>query len=331
MEVTDMLDEREYLNKRQDYTGWNDRAEAADELVEDAAAAYARQESRAALAAWNASPLIELEEAKEPRTLRHMKAEALRRMESGARTERDFRRLVAEYDRIEANKQRGIELTELPRGELPWEQEVSSLPVVFPAWMNMPLEKQLQKGNFIDAIFDCPYELRELVTNSFYARQFDALTVDQKFVAYFYFLRQWKTARIAALKDSSPRAIRKIKSALEANLQEPVYQYLLKRAERPSLSKIERLFLTEYAEARKKPGFKGGISRTLKRDKKRPPINRFKIVRRQKTPIHVHVDSRGVWQLPEEENSESLVCVTIRGGQKYDPAFQEQHHQLGAI
>ncbi|MBR0356419.1 MAG: hypothetical protein IJH54_02960, partial [Clostridia bacterium] len=61
-----MLDEREYLNKRQDYTGWNDRAEAADELVEDAAAAYARQESRAALAAWNASPLIEPEEAKEP-------------------------------------------------------------------------------------------------------------------------------------------------------------------------------------------------------------------------------------------------------------------------
>ena len=42
MEVIDMLDEREYLNKRMDYTGWNDQAEAADELVEDTAAEYAR-------------------------------------------------------------------------------------------------------------------------------------------------------------------------------------------------------------------------------------------------------------------------------------------------
>ena len=81
-------------------------------------------------------------------------------MESGARTVRDFQKLVAEYDRIDANKQRGIEMTELPRGELPWEQEVSSLPVIFPAWMNMPLEKQLQKGNFIDAIPTCSFPLR---------------------------------------------------------------------------------------------------------------------------------------------------------------------------
>ena len=50
MEVIDMLDEREYLNKRKDYTGWNDQAEAADELVEDTAAEYARQESLEELA-----------------------------------------------------------------------------------------------------------------------------------------------------------------------------------------------------------------------------------------------------------------------------------------
>lgn len=232
-------------------------------------------------------------------------------MESGARTVRDFQKLVAEYDRIDANKQRGIEMTELPRGELPWEQEVSSLPVIFPAWMNMPLEKQLQKGNFIDAIFDCPYELRELITNGFYSKQFDSLTLDQKFVAYFYFLRQWKTVRIAALKDSSPRAIRKIKSTVEVNLQKPVYRYLMRRAERSVLTNTERAFLAEYGKAMEQPGFKGGISRTLKRDKKRPPINRFKIVRRKKKPIHTNVDSHGVWQLPSEADSEKMIQVSI--------------------
>ena len=243
--------------------------------------------------------------------MRQMKAEELRRMESGARTVRDFQKLVAEYDRIDANKQRGIEMTELPRGELPWEQEVSSLSVIFPAWMNMPLEKQLQKGNFIDAIFDCPYELRELIINGFYSKQFDSLTLDQKFVAYFYFLRQWKTVRIVALKDSSPRAIRKIKSAVEVNLQKPVYRYLLRRAEKAALTNTERAFLTEYEKAMEQPGFKGGISRTLKRDKKRPPINRFKIVRRKKKPIHTNVDSHGVWQLPSEADSEKMIQVSI--------------------
>ena len=307
----DMLDEREYLNKRKDYTGWNDQAEAADELVEDTAAEYARQESLEELAAWNAAAPEESKEEKEPKTMRQMKAEELRRMESGARTVRDFQKLVAEYDRIDANKQRGIEMTELPRGELPWEQEVSSLPVIFPAWMNMPLERQLQKGNFIDAIFDCPYELRELIINGFYSKQFDSLTLDQKFVAYFYFLRQWKTVRIAALKDSSPRAIRKIKSAVEVNLQKPVYRYMLRRAEKAALTNTERAFLTEYEKAMEQPGFKGGISRTLKRDKKKPAINGIKMQRKKPKPHREDVDNRGVWQLTPEADSESLVCVTI--------------------
>ena len=71
MEVIDMLDEREYLNKRKDYTGWNDRAEAADELVKDTAAEYARQESLEELAAWNAAAPEESKEEKEPKTMRH--------------------------------------------------------------------------------------------------------------------------------------------------------------------------------------------------------------------------------------------------------------------
>ena len=165
----------------------------------------------------------------------------------------------------------------------------------------------MRKGSFLDVIFDCPYELRELVTNGFYSKQFDSLTPDQKFVAYFYFLRQWRTRRIATLKGSSPRAIRKIKSAVEANLQKPVYHYLLRRAERAALTNTERAFLAEYGRA----GFKGGISRTLKRDKKKPAINGIKMQRKKPTLHREDVYNRGVWQLTPEADSESLVCVTI--------------------
>ena len=307
----EMLDEMNYLNRRQDYSDWNDQAKTADELVEDTAAQFALQESLEEMTAWNGSPREETEEKNEPQTLRLVKKEMLRRMESGARTEKDFRMLVAEYDRIEANKQRSIRGNELPRGNLPWEYEISALPTIFPEWMNQPLEKQLRKGSFLDVIFDCPYELRELVTNGFYSKRFDDLTPDQKFVAYFYFLRQWKTKRIAALKGSSPRAIRKTKSALEANLQEPVYRYLLKRAERISLTNTERAFLAEYAEAMEQPGFSGGISRTLKRDKKKPSINGIKMQRKKPKQHRKDMDSRGVWQLQGEADSEGLVRVTI--------------------
>ncbi len=306
-----MLDERNYLNKRPDYTAWNERAEESEERVISFAARDARERAREEMATWNGSPMEEAQEDAEPRTLRLVRKEKLRRLESGARTEKDFRMLVAEYDRIEANQQRNIRGNELPRGDLPWEYEIASLPTIFPEWMNQPLEKQMRKGSFLDVIFDCPYELRELVTNGFYSKQFDSLTLDQKFVAYFYFLRQWKTARIAVLKDSSPRAIRKVKSAVEANLQKPAYRYLMRRAERSVLTNTERAFLTEYEKAMEQPGFKGGISRTLKRDKKRPPINRFKIVRRQKKPVHSDVDSHGVWQLPSEADSEKMIQVSI--------------------
>ena len=308
----ELLDEMNYLNRRPDYTAWNEGAEESEEQVVSFAANDALDQAREEMAAWNYSPREETEEENEPQTLRQVKKEMLRRLESGARTEKDFRMLVAEYDRIEANKQRSIRGNELPRGNLPWEYEISALPTIFPEWMNQPLEKQMRKGNFLDVIFDCPYELRELVTNGFYANQFDALTADQKFVAYFYFLRQWRTKRIAALKGSSPRAIRKIKTALEANLQEPAYRYLLKRSERTSLTNTERAFLAEYAEAMAQPGFSGRISRTLKRDKKKPSLNGIKMQRKKLKPRRVDVDSRGVWQLPPEADSESLVCVCVR-------------------
>lgn len=307
----EILDEMNYLNRRPDYTAWNEGAEESEEQVVSFAARDALDRAREQMATWNGTLWEEAEEENEPQTLRLVKKEMLRRLESGARTEKDFRMLVAEYDRIEANKQRSIRGNELPRGNLPWEYEISALPTIFPEWMNQPLEKQLRKGSFLDVIFDCPYELRELVTNGFYSKQFDALMPDQKFVAYFYFLRQWKTRRIAALKGSSPRAIRKIKTAIEVNLQEPAYSYLLKRSERASLTNTERAFLAEYAKAMEQPGFSGGISRTLKRDKKKPSLNGIKMQRKKSKPHRVDVDSRGVWQLPEEADSENLVCVTI--------------------
>ena len=307
----EMLDERNYLNKRPDYTAWNERAEESEERVISFAARDERERAREEMATWNGSPMEEAQEDAEPRTLRLVRKEKLRRLESGARTEKDFQMLVAEYDRIEANQQRSIRGNELPRGDLPWEYEIASLPTIFPEWMNQPLEKQMRKGSFLDVIFDCPYELRELVTNGFYSKQFDSLTPDQKFVAYFYFLRQWRTRRIATLKGSSPRAIRKIKSAVEANLQKPVYHYLLRRAERAALTNTERAFLAEYGRAMKQPGFKGGISRTLKRDKKKPAINGIKMQRKKPTLHREDVYNRGVWQLTPEADSESLVCVTI--------------------
>jgi hypothetical protein len=46
--------------------------------------------------------------------------------------------------------------------------------------------KQLQRGNFLDVIFDCPYDLHELVSNRIISELLKALKEGQKEVLYYW-------------------------------------------------------------------------------------------------------------------------------------------------
>ena len=318
MEVIDMPGEEEHLRFSPDYTDWNEEAGSSDELVLDYDTLKKRSDQLEEMAEWNAAELdFPAEKTEEEQKQEDLKQavldEGLRRIEYGDPTVEAIEKQMKEYDKKVENRERTIQANELPRGDLPWEYEMSVLPKLFPAWMNLPLERSLQQGDFIDALYDCPYELKELIAKAFYSRQYDALTADQKMVAYFYFLREWKTKPIAEMKGVSLRAIRKIKTALERKLQKKVFAYLQKRTGRTDLTNTERFFLEEYADAMLQTNFGGGISRTLKRHLPKTQTNVIKVKKHPPPPPpRPDVDEKNVWKYGSDYDSENLICVKMK-------------------
>ena len=71
-----MLNEAYYLNKRLDYTAWNEGAEESEEQVVSFVARDALDQAREEMAAWNHRPREETEEENEPQTLRQEEGDA---------------------------------------------------------------------------------------------------------------------------------------------------------------------------------------------------------------------------------------------------------------
>ena len=67
----------------------------------------------------------------------------------------------------------------------------------FPDTLNDVLSKQERKGDFIDSIFYCPYEIHELVTDGDMSNILRELNEDQKLLLFLWALRQYSSARIA--------------------------------------------------------------------------------------------------------------------------------------
>lgn len=109
------------------------------------------------------------EEPERKKLKRELRAEALARLEDSARTQRDFENVIAWWDRLEANRERKERYHELSRSgdDVPPDYGASANELFFPDTLNDILEKQLRKGDFIDAIFYCPYDIHELMTEEY--------------------------------------------------------------------------------------------------------------------------------------------------------------------
>ena len=51
--------------------------------------------------------------------------------------------------------------------------------------MNNPAYRQLMAGNFLDILFDCPYEMHNLTADPFISRMVEKLSEEHKEVLYF--------------------------------------------------------------------------------------------------------------------------------------------------
>lgn len=277
------LSDDELLDTEGGFTGWDDGTGtgAAEETLEQALAEERLAELESELEQdehpidYEAELEDEEEEAapvSEKRLKRELRAEAIRRLEEAARTEKDFRAVVEEWNKLDRNRERRERDHENLRGDMPLEYQAVPEPKLIPHWMNNPTYRQLMAGNFLDILFDCPYEMHNLTADAFISRMVEGLSEEHKEVLYFLSLRLYSTTRLAAVRGQSDRNIRKLRKTIHKKLQCQMYDHLCGKPER-SLTLRERQFLEEYSKIARKQG-KDAVIRRENKTKRRKRKNR---------------------------------------------------------
>ena len=180
------------------------------------------------------------------RLARRTEAAARGRFEESARTTEDFLNVVAIWDRMDRNSERQERYHVTFRGDLPLDYKARSDAAVIPQHYMNPAVQQLSRGNFLDVIFDCPYDLHELTANTTISKSLYGLREAHKELIYFLAIRHYSTERLAKMEDVSDRNIRKVRATVMKKLRKPLYEHLKKSGH---LTAREREFLRRYEEA----------------------------------------------------------------------------------
>ena len=178
---------------------------------------------------------------------RELRAQALKRLEDSARTVTDFKNVAAWWDRLDANRERRERYHEILRSndDIPLEYSASFDARCFPNALNSMLEKQNRRGDFLDAIFCCPYEINELVTEEYISDILYGLNEEQKFLLFLYAVRQYSSTQIAAIKGQSDRNIRKVRATMLNKIQKKLLVALDEKVQKQQpLTLLEKSFLT---------------------------------------------------------------------------------------
>ena len=271
----------ELLDTEDGFTEWDDGTGAgAEETLEQALAEERLAELENELEQdehpidYEAELENEEEEAapvSDKRLKREIRAEAVRRLEEAARTEKDFQAVVEEWNKLDRNRERRERDHENLRGDVPLEYQAVPEPKLIPHWMNNPAYRQLMAGNFLDILFDCPYEMHNLTADTFISRMVEELSEEHKEVLYFLSLRLYSTTQLAAIRGQSDRNIRKLRKTIRKKLQRQMYDHLCSKPEN-GLTLRERRFLEEYSKIAKKQGKDAVIRRENKTKRRKKKI-----------------------------------------------------------
>lgn len=202
------------------------------------------------------------------RLKREILAEALKRTEESARTLKDFQGVIAEWDRLDRNRERRERDYENLRGDVPLEFQAVPEPRIVPLWMNDPEYRQLCSGFFLDILFDCPYEMHELTADKFISNMVRDLSEEHKEVLYFLSLRLYSATKLAVLRGQSDRNIRKLRLTIHKKLQRAFYQHLQEKQEAGnSMTLREQEFFRVFGELLQTMGKKA----VIRPENKTPP------------------------------------------------------------
>ena len=283
-DTEEQIEEADLEMDEDSFADWEDASDGApeNESLEEALAEERTLELESELEQdehpvnYDAELETEEEEAapvSDKRLKREIRAESIRRLEEAARTEKDFWTVVEEWNKLDRNRERRERDHENLRGDVPLEYQVVPEPKLIPRWMNNPAYRQLMAGDFLDVLFDCPYEMHQLSADPFISGMIENLSEEHKEVLYFLSLRLYSTTRLAAIRGQSDRNIRKLRKTIRKKLQRQMYDHLCSKPEN-GLTLRERRFLEEYSKIAKKQGKDAVIRRenkTKRRKKKKRP------------------------------------------------------------
>lgn len=191
------------------------------------------------------------EEPERKKLRRELRAEALARLEDAARTTRDFEKVIAWWDKLDANRERRERYHELSRSgdDVPLDYGASANDLFFPDYLNDILEKQIRKGEFLDAIFNCPYDIHELVTDEYLSQILSDLDENHKELLFLCAVRLFSSTRIAAIRGQSDRNIRKVRATMFKKIRKKLLAALMDKHGKQPMTLLEKEFLADNNEA----------------------------------------------------------------------------------
>lgn len=187
-------------------------------------------------------------EPEQAKLKRELKAEALARLEDAARTPQDFRKVVQWWNRLDRNRERRERKYELLRSgdDVPLEYGASANDLCFPDTLNNVIERQVRAGDFLDAIYYCPYEIDGLVTEEYLSEILSGLKEEHKELLFQYAVRQYSSTRIAAIRGQTDRNIRKIRNTMLKKIRKKLLAALAEKSEKQQdLTLLEKCFLED--------------------------------------------------------------------------------------
>lgn len=185
---------------------------------------------------------------------RDLRREALTRLENAARTTEDFKNVIAWWNRLDSNRERRERYHEVSRSglDIPLDYGAALDGEIIPYDVNDVLIKQIRKGDYIDAIFHCPFELNELVTDGDLSKILDKLSDDHKEIIFNTIVRNMSTKTLGDIRGQTDRNIRKVRTTALKKIHKALLCVLQSRKENGiSLTMEEKLLIKKALDDNK--------------------------------------------------------------------------------
>ena len=192
--------------------------------------------------------------------VRDVRRAALARMENAARTEKDFEKVIAQWDHLDGNRERREQDHEIGRPDeemLHWDRRDANdvrgrmkteLNGVVPRPLESMWWRQHMRGDFFDTIYDRAFDMWLLLEDWEIALLVNGLTRKQKEVLFLRAVRHCTAAQIACYHDKTDRAIRKVLAAALDSLRDKLATLIRERIEEqsPQITFAQREFLKRH-------------------------------------------------------------------------------------